>query len=58
MKAIRKSFSVALFIMLHRVVLAVESVDEILKCDHSNDSCLEVCSCGTVYYTEQGGFNF
>ena len=28
----------ALFIMLYRVVLTFESVDEILKCDHSNES--------------------
>ena len=27
-----------LFITLYKVVLALESVDEILKCDHSNES--------------------
>ena len=27
-----------LFIMLHKVVLTFESVDEIVKCDHSNES--------------------
>ena len=37
-KAIEQYFSVALFIMLHKVVLTFESVDEILKCDHSNES--------------------
>ena len=26
------------FIMLYKVVLTFESVDEILKCDHSNES--------------------
>ena len=26
-----------LFIMLYKVVLTFESVDEILKCDHSNE---------------------
>ena len=31
-------FPVVLFIMLYKVVLAFESVDEILKCDHSNKS--------------------
>ena len=31
-------FPVVLFIMLYKVVLTFESVDEILKCDHSNDS--------------------
>ena len=27
-----------LFIVLYKVVLTFESVDEILKCDHSNES--------------------
>jgi len=27
-----------------------ESVDEILKCDHSNESYRAVLSCGAVYY--------
>ena len=31
-------FSVVLFIMLYKVVLTFESVDEILKCDHSYES--------------------
>ena len=34
-----------------------ESVDEILKCDHSNESYWAVLSCGTVYYAVQGGSN-
>ena len=44
---------------------ATESVDEILKCDHSNESC---CLAGgptfpkvwkaAVYYAVQGGSNF
>ena len=38
MKAIEHYFPVVLFIMLYRVVLTFESVDEILKCDHSNES--------------------
>ena len=29
---------VAVFNMLYKVVLTFESVDEILKCDHSNES--------------------
>ena len=49
MKAIEKYFPVVLFIMLYKVVLTFESVDEILKCDHSNESYLAVLSCGTVY---------
>ena len=35
MKAIEEYFPVVLFIMLYRVVPTFESVDEILKCDHS-----------------------
>jgi len=34
------------------------SVDEILKCDHSNESYWAALSCGTVYYAIQGGSNF
>ena len=38
MKASEQYFPVALFIMLYKVVLTFESVDEILKCGHSNES--------------------
>ena len=38
MKATEQYFLVVLFIMLYKVVLTFESVDEILKCDHSNES--------------------
>ena len=38
MKATEKYFPVVLFIALHKVVLAFESVNEILKCEHSNES--------------------
>ena len=41
-----------------KVVLTFESVDEILKCDHSNKSYQAVLSCGTIYYFVQGGSNF
>ena len=37
-KATEQYFPVVLFIMLCKVVLTFESVDEILKCDHSNES--------------------
>ena len=37
-KATEQYFPVVLFIALYKVVLAFESVDEILKCDHSNES--------------------
>ena len=38
MKATEQYFPVVLFIMLYKVVLTFESEDEILKCDHSNES--------------------
>ena len=39
MKATEQYFPVVLFIMLYiEVVLTFESVDEMLKCDHSNES--------------------
>ena len=38
MKAIEQYFPVVLFIMLYKAFLTFESVDEILKCDHSNES--------------------
>ena len=41
-----------------KVVLNFESVDEILKCDHSIESYRAVLSCGAVYYAVQGGSNF
>ena len=39
MKATEQYFPVVLFIMLYKVVLTLESVDEILKCDHSYERC-------------------
>ena len=50
MKAIEQYFPVVLFIMVYKVVLTFESVDEILKCDHSDESYRAVLSCGAVYY--------
>jgi len=46
MKATEQYFPVVLFIMLYKVVLMFESVDGILKCDHSN----EIYWTGAVYY--------
>ena len=57
MKTTEQYFPVVLFIMLYKVVLTFESVDEILWCDHSNESSWAVLSCGTVYYVVQGGSN-
>ena len=58
MKATEQYFPVVLFIMLYKVVLTFESVDEILKCDHSNESFWVVLSWGTICYAVQGGSNF
>ena len=38
MKATEQYFPVVLFIMLYKVILTFESVDVILKCNHSNES--------------------
>ena len=38
MKAIEQFLHAVLLNMLYKVVLTFESVDEILKCDHSNES--------------------
>ena len=38
MRATEQYFPVTLFIKLYNVVLTFEYVDEILKCDHSNES--------------------
>ena len=38
MKATEQYFAVVLFIVMYKVVLTFESVGEILKCDHSNES--------------------
>ena len=46
------------FIMLYKVVLTFESVDETLKCDHSNESYRAVLSSGAICYAVQGGSNF
>ena len=58
MKANEQCFPVVLLIMLYKVVLTFDSVDKILKCDHSNESYRAVLSCGAVYYAIQGGANF
>ena len=49
MKATEQYFPVVLFIMLYKMVPTIESVDEILKCDHLNESYYKVISCGAVY---------
>ena len=48
MKGTKQFSPVVLFIMLYKVVLTCESVDEMLKCDHSDESYKEVLSCDTI----------
>ena len=55
MKATKQYFYVVLFIMLYP---AFESVDEIIKYDHSNESYRASLSCGVVCYAVQGDSNF
>ena len=57
MKAAEQYFPAVLFDMLYKVFLTFETVNEILKCDHSNESYRAVLSCGAVYYAVQGGSN-
>jgi len=38
MKVTEQYFPVVLFVMLYKVVLTFVSVDDILTCDHSNES--------------------
>ena len=38
MKATEQHFPVVLFVLLYKVVLTFQSMDEILQCDHLNKS--------------------
>ena len=59
MKATEQYFPVVLFIILYKVVLTFECEEEILWCDHSNESYSgAVLSCGTVYCAVQSDSNF
>ena len=58
MKASEQYFPVVLFIMLYKVVLTFRSVDEILKCDLSNEKYRALSSCGAVYYAVLLTFGF
>ena len=50
MKPLQQYFTVVLFIMLFKVVLTFESVDEILWCDHLNETSLAVLLIGTIRF--------
>ena len=54
MKAIERYFAVLRLVMMYKVIRTFESVDEILKCDHLNESYKAVLSCVAVYYDVQG----
>ena len=56
MKATEQYFPVVLFIMLYKVVLTFESVDEILWCYHSNETSSVVLSHGTIYLVCSSNF--
>ena len=57
MKATEQYLPVVLFNTLYKMVLTFRSADEILWCDHPNESYWAVLSCVTVYYAVQGGSN-
>ena len=50
MKAAVQYFPIVLFIVLYKVVLTFESVDEILKCDYSCEAWTAVPFCPTVLF--------
>ena len=52
MKAVGQYFPVVLFIILYKVVPTFESVDDIVKCDHSNESyCMNITFLQVVLFT-------
>ena len=59
MKATEQYFPVVLFIMLYKVALTFESVDEMLWCDHSNETSPALLSqypvCFSAFYKEKFG---
>ena len=57
-KTTEQYFPVVPFIMLYKVFLTFESVEEIPKCYHSSEIHWAVPSCSTVYYAVQGSSNF
>ena len=54
MKPLPQYFHMVLFIYF--VVLTCESVDEILWCDHSNETSSAVLSHGTIYFVCRSNF--
>ena len=58
MKATVQYFPVVLFVILYKLNIAFQFVDEILKCDHLNESYRAVLSSDAVYHAVQGGSHF
>ena len=57
MKATEQYFPLVLFILLYRVVISFDSMDEIVKCDHQMKLSPVIC-CGSVYYAVRDGLTF
>ena len=55
MEATEQYFSVVVSVTPYKVVLTTESMGEILKCYHLNESYRAILSCVAVYYAAQGG---
>ena len=59
MKATEQYFPLVLFIMLYKVAVTFESVDEMLSCDHSNETSPALLSqcpvCFSAFYIEKFG---
>ena len=51
--AVKLNSPVVKFTMLQKVILTFESVDEIIRCNHSNESYHEVFPCGSTYFDVQ-----
>ena len=58
MKAIEQYFVLVQCVILYKAVLTFESVDEIIKCVHSNESYRVVRFCGAVCYSIEGSSTF
>ena len=52
MKATEQYFPVVLSIMWYKLVLTFESVDEILKCDHSNETVYQYFAIAMFYVVQ------
>ena len=50
MKDTEQYFPAVMFIMLYKLVLAFETVGEILKCDHSNESSCYIWGAGMAQW--------